>query len=933
MSPELTFSLLGPLEVRRDGQALPLGSRQHQLILALLLARAGEQVRGDELVELLWGDQPPVTALNVVHRAISRLRNLLEPERSPRSASRWLTGGVGGYTFIARPGALDLLEFRELAEEARDRAAEDEAGALKLFVEALSLWTGACAGGPAPGEPARPAFAAVDAEGSAVAREAAKLALRTGQAGLALPVLEPIAARHPWDEALQAPLLRLMAADGKQAAAVMLYGNLASRLSEELGVDPGAELRDAYRSVMSGSVDEPVGESRVAMAGPAQLPPDMPYFAGQQALIQQISGWTDHGREAMPTVVVDGMPGVGKTTLAVHIGHLVAPQFPDGQLFADMRGFHPYAEIADPAETLLSFLTALGLPAGSVPQGVESRSSLFRSVVADRRILIVLDNVRGVEQVRPLLPGSPGCMVVVTSRSRLPELVTAHGARTLSLGLPSMAESRAAMAERLGGLAWREPKALDEIVQRCGRLPLAMAIVGGRAAATPDSPLSVIAAELRTAGENLDAFDDGDLNRDVRAVFTWSYQLLSPAAARLFRLLSRLPAPVTTLHGAAALAGIEPAEAHAHLREMIRTRLVDRCQADRYRVHDLVSRFAGELCRAEDTVEDRAAAWGRLCDYYRQTAHLANERLTPQSPPGPVPAPPLPGVVPTPIETSAEATAWFTAELPVLRAVVERSTAGGAEAVAWPLALTTAVFLDRTCRWHEWLALMNTGLRAAAIAQDLHGVALTAHSLAGAHWRLGNLAEASWRFTFAEERFRRVADEDSAAHAKMNRGMVEISRGNRRAGVADLVRALRLLRHSDRRQLSASARSSLARCLLGLGLLTAANRLAAEALGLYRELGDMTGMTIGHHLLAEIDSAAARHESAIRRHERAVSYAKKCGAQVNLVMAYTALGDAYLVVGDTEAARRAWIEARSQVDDPTLEPVAAITARLQKISG
>ncbi|WP_051848708.1 AfsR/SARP family transcriptional regulator [Streptomyces sp. NRRL WC-3725] len=645
------FSLLGPLRAWRDGTELPLGPRQQRLILAALLARAGRPVPLADLVDLLWEGDPPTSAANAVHRYVGVLRRLLEPDLPARNAGRWLVRQDGGYLLRVGAGELDLLRFRALVRQAREKAAEGDAHeAVRRFGEALSQWQGRCAADLGPVAGAHRVFATVEREHASVVCETAAAALRCDSPGPVLLSVRQAAQRHPLDQRLQAHLLLVLGADGKQAEALTLYQDVRGRLWRELGVRPGAELRAAYERVLRQNEQRPAvpgdapgdsGEEDVlrAVGGgqtphtpvpaaepgsvPAQLPADLPCFSGRARQMEQALALAGETSDALRVLALDGIPGVGKTALAVHFAHRLAARFPDGQLFVDLRGFGSGGSPRDPGEVLCEFLEALGVRRWRVPASTESRAALFRSVLADRKVLVVLDNALDLKQIRPLLPGSPLCMVVVTSRRRLSGLAAAHGARLVGLDVPAPAEAAESFLRRLGpARADARAGVVEDIVERCGRLPLALAVAAARALARPDQPLSVLAAELAGTEKNLDGFTDDDRGNGVRAVLFRAYRTLGPEAALTFRLLPHLGPEYST----AALAdatGLPPQATVAAAGELVRAGLLTAGGNGRYAAHRLVLAYAAELARADASrhPEDQE---GR----YRDALSAGADRLT-----------------------------------------------------------------------------------------------------------------------------------------------------------------------------------------------------------------------------------------------------------------------------------------------------------------
>ncbi|MGW4597827.1 AfsR/SARP family transcriptional regulator [Streptomyces sp. NPDC004457] len=793
------FSVLGPVRVWRDGGELPLGPKQQRLILAVLLARAGRPVPMHEFIDLLWDGDPPSSATNAVHRYVGALRRLLEPDLPARSPGRWLARQAGGYLLRADADCLDLLRFRALVDQARQaEAAGDPTGSVGLFTTALDLWQGRCAADLEPVGGGHPAFAMLEHEYVSVVCEAADTAQRCRRAEAVLLPLRQAAQRHPLDEALLARLLPALASDGKQAEALALYEEIRLRLTEELSVDPGAELRAAHERILrhrldagtpaeaeedtgtaccgppvpAGSGPSPAPSGRAAR--PAQLPPGLPGFTGREDALAQARTLAARGGGALRVLAVDGIPGIGKTALAVHFAHQVARDFPDGQLYADLRGFAPDGNPTEPADILQGFLDALGVAPQRIPARSDTRSALYRSVLADRRVLVVLDNARDLAQIRPLLPGTGNCMVIVTSRTRLTALAAAHGAQLLTLDVPSAAEATSIFLERVRtSRPDATPHEIRPLVERCGRLPLAVAIVAARATAHPERTLQDIEHELSTTDHDLDGFSDDNLDNEVRGVFSWSYRTLGPQAARLFRLLPLHPGPDVTAAALAGMAGITPREAVQAVGELVRARLLTVRARDRYRAHELVLAYAAELAAPYE--RDRPAVRSRMYDHYRQTAHAANLLLRPGPQPA-APAAPLPSVTPEPLTDTGAATAWYTRERAVLRAV-DTAAAHGDGRTPWELAVTLRMCQQRMGWWHDWAVTMRAAPGAACEAEDVAGMARTHHGLAGALHHLGDPPAALHHLPQARRHFEQGHSRAGLAYVLRNVGVVHLTRG------------------------------------------------------------------------------------------------------------------------------------------------------------
>lgn len=603
------FEVLGPLRVRQAERELDLGFPQQRALLGLLMVRAGRPVPVSEIVDVLWAGRPPVSAANVVRRYVGSLRRLLEPGLPPRAPGRRLPRRTGAYLLDAEPDEIDLLRFRELTRQGKRAVATGRPEvAVRQFVGALGEWRGPVAMGIPASAREHALFGAVERELVLTTRMAADAALLCGAAGLVLPSLRRAVELDPLDESLHARLVMVLAACGLQAEALTAYEEVRRRLAAELRVAPGAELSEAHTRVLRQELrasPPPAGRPvRAALPGPmkpvtrpAQLPPDLTVFAGRGDELDSLSDLAGAAASsgAPGTIVVSGMAGIGKTALAVHWAHEVAHRFPDGQLYVELRGCDPARPAPEPVEALRGLVVALGAPPRLLPSGTDALTDLYRELLADRRVLVLLDDAADTERLRALLPAAPGCLSVVTSRNRLGGLI-ASGAHPLRLELPSAADARATLALRIGSeRAAAEPGATAEIIARCGRLPLALAIVAARAVSRPDFPLAALTAELRAAHGSLDAFAGVGKAADARAAFAASHRSLPPADARLFRLVSLHPGPDVSADTAAGLAGLSPREAGPILDRLADAHLVSEHAPGRYAVHDLLRAFAAEI--------------------------------------------------------------------------------------------------------------------------------------------------------------------------------------------------------------------------------------------------------------------------------------------------------------------------------------------------
>ncbi|MDX3732434.1 AfsR/SARP family transcriptional regulator [Streptomyces caniscabiei] len=943
------FAVLGSVRVERAGVEPAPGRPQEWALLALLLVRAGQPVTVGEIVDVLWGRRPPASAVNVVRRHVGSLRRLLEPGLPTRAAGRWLVRDAGGYRLLVDADSLDLLRFRRLRDEA-GRVADDTDGAavrvVELLTEALALWRGPAGAGLPAEVRERAGFPAVDRERTAAVREAADAALLAGTPAAVLPLLQQAAADAPLDEPLLARLVRTLAATGHEARALSTYRAARARLARELGIDPGPELRAAHRAVLhstalSTSAPTPTSISASPQPAaplptptptptatptpaptpapqtpptttPAQLPHDLPTFTGRRAELDQVLALLPgHGDSGPGTVVISaigGMAGIGKTTLAVHWAHRVADRFPDGQLYVNLRGFAPSGRVMEAGEALRVFLDALGVPPERVPHGVDAQAALYRSLLAGRRFLVLLDNARDTEQVRPLLPGTPGCLTIVTSRDQLSGLVAADGAHTLALRPLDAAQARSFLARRLGAprLAGEE-RAVAEIASLCGGLPLALACVAARAATHPDFPLSAIAAELRAAHGSLDAFSRTDAAANVGAVFSWSLGAVSPEAALLFPLLALHPGPDFSVPATASLARLSVRRTRSLLVELAGVHLVAEPAPGRYALHDLLRAHAAELLEDQHPEDTRERATERLYAHYLHTAHAAEPLLAPHAdpmPPGPLPS----GVHAEPPADHAQALAWLSAEYPVLLAVVGAAARSGRDRVACLLAWSLEPFFDRRGHWHDWVTVQRIALDAALRMADPVGEARGLRALARAESRLGLHGSARHRLDRALSLFTEAGDILGRADTHRSLGWIHDQEGDLPGALHHNRLAMELFRDSGHRAAYASVLNSVGWYHALLGEHEEALSHCHRALVLLQELGDRYGEAATWHTISYAHHHLGRHPHALLGYGNALALYRELGVPYLEACTLVHIGDTHAAMSDHDSA----VEVRQQ---------------------
>ncbi|MER7466837.1 BTAD domain-containing putative transcriptional regulator [Streptomyces sp. NPDC097981] len=928
------FSVLGSVEASIDGRSVVLGHARQRAVLAVLLVDVGNLVTTDQLTDRVWGSRPPRQAVPTLRSYLSRLRQALAATGEAVIARQ-----PGGYALTtARSVTVDMHAFRHLAAQAR--AAGDDTRAAALFEQALRLWRA---------EP----FAALDTpwlnamrETLVQERRAAQLdwsdvRLRLGEHVALLPELSARAAAHPLDEHLAGQLMLALHRCGRSAEALDHYRRTRSRLARELGIDPGRHLQDIQAAVLQqDAVPAPVQSTQPQDPAqlstiPAQLPLSVAAFAGRKSELAQLDGLlprTAEAPSARPAAVVisavSGTAGVGKTALAVHWAHRVRDAFPDGQLYANLRGFDPGGSVVDPAEAVRGFLDALGVPPARVPNGLEAQAGLYRSLLAGRRVLVVLDNARDAEHVRPLLPGAPGSLVLVTSRNRLTGLAATEGSHLLTVDLLTPAQARGLLTSRLGAhRTAAEPAAVDEIVTRCTGLPLALAITAARAAAQPHLPLTALAHELREAGSRLDALDGGDPASQVRAVFSTSYRALSADAARLFRLLGLHPGPHTTLPAAASLAGLSRARTGALLTELTRGNLLTEHTPGRYAFHDLLRTYATELVTTHDSHGTRRSAVHRMLDHYLHTAHAADALLARRRDPISV-APAQPGTAAEELLERREVLAWFSAEHPVVLAAIEQAPAGF-ETHTWQLATVTATFLKRQGRWPALAAAHTAALSAALRRNDKTGEANAHRGLALARTHLNRPDDARAHYALALDLFRELDDHAGQARIHKHLGRMSADRGEHRKALGHARQALAHYRAAHNRLGQAGALDHIGRNLvrLGDGRSTALS-YSLQALALVEEIRDLNGQARTWRSLGYIHHHLGRYEHAIDCYRHAVDLVRKTDDRFHEATSLADLGDTHHAAAHPDAAHHAWTQALAITDDIGLPDTAPLRAKL-----
>ncbi|BCJ47272.1 XRE family transcriptional regulator [Actinoplanes ianthinogenes] len=907
------FGVLGTVEARIDGRSADLGHARQRCVLGVLLVEAGRPVTVDQLIDRVWGAHVPQRAAGALYSYLSRLRRAVaaapgvEIRRDP-----------GGYLLTVDPQAVDLHRFRDLMTSAR--AAESDRVAADLITEALGLWRA---------EP----FAGLDtpwlgamrrtllAERFAAELDRNDVLLRLGRHGELLPALSAAVAEHPLDERLAGQAMLALYRCGRQADADEQYRRIRRSLADELGSDPGVALRALHEQILvaSPSLDVAVagGPPATATLVPAQLPADVRAFTGRTgelAALDRLLVAPGGDEPPLTVVLLSGTAGVGKSALAIRWGHRVRDSFPDGQLYVNLRGYDAEQPVAV-ADALAGFLTALGVRGPEIPPGTDERAGRYRSELTGRRMLVLLDNASSVEQVRPLLPGTGSCLVLVTSRDSLPGMVAVHGAERVNLDLLPLPDALALLRKLIGVRVDAEPAAAEALAAACARLPLALRIAAELAAERADVPLAELVAELGDYRGRLDLLDaGGDPRAEVRAVFSWSYQNLPAAAARVFRLLGLHPGESADVGAVAALTGTAPGEARRLLGVLTRASLVQAGRGGRYGMHDLLRAYAAELAVGQEPEVERRAALDRLFDHclaaagdpdsardwieaersnlaaicvygaahgwYRHTVELADSLFHHLDAGGPV----------------AEA-------VTVTAAAVSAASATGDRAAQARSLSQLGRLHRRQGRLHEAAATYRRALDLYAQLSSPAASALVVRNLGSVYWRLGDYREAASHYRQAWELYTDAGDKAGQADALVRLGLVDGRLGDQVRAAERFGSALELYAGLGDRFSEAYVLSLLARLPQHPAGLDRAAAELERSLGAVRRAGDRTAEAYALTDLAAVQARQGRLGEAAAQLRRALVLHQRIGDRASEAEALNDLGQVLCAAGEAAEAR------------------------------
>ncbi|MFI5491512.1 tetratricopeptide repeat protein [Actinoplanes sp. NPDC051859] len=836
------FGVLGPVEARIDGQLADLGHARQRNVLGVLLVEAGRRVTVDQLIDRVWGEEPPQRATNALYSYLSRLRRALT------AAGADIRREPGGYLLTVDPQTVDLHRFRTLTALAR--AATSDRSAAELIGQALDLWRG---------DP----FTGLDTPWLAALRRtllgerlAAELdrndvLLRLGRHGELLPALTAAVAEHPLDERLTGQAMLALYRCGRQADADQLYRRIRHSLADELGSDPSVALRQLHQQILAADpalTATPASATAPATpaAVPSQLPADVRAFTGRTkelTALDRLLAPTAGDEPPLTVALLSGTAGVGKSALAVRWAYRVRDAFPDGQLYVNLRGYDAEQPVSV-ADALAGFLTALGVRGPELPPGTDERAGRYRSELTGRRMLILLDNAASVEQIRPLLPGTGSCLVLITSRDSLPSVVAVHGAERVNLDLLPDPDAIGLLRKLIGPRVDREPTAAAALSTACARLPLALRIAAELAADRTDVPLADLVAELSDHQNRLDLLDaGGDPHAEVRAVFSWSYQHLPAAAARAFRLFGLHPGETVHVDAVAAMIGTGTAETRRLLGTLSRASLVQAAPGSRYGMHDLLRAYAAELATDHDGEPDRRAALTRLFDHYLAGSSTAMSTLYPGEA----------GAAGNP----DAARAWIEAERPNLAAICTYGAAHGWHQHTIDLAATLFRYLDAGGPVAEAATVTACAVTAARAIGDRDAQARALAHLGRLHRRQGRLPEALETYQQALTLYTELGDRAAEALVLRNLGSVDWRRGDYRQAAEHYRRAWTAYRDLDDDAGQADALVSLGLVDTRLGSHSEAAQRFQSALELFTARGDRYSEAYALSLLARLPHSSS----------------------------------------------------------------------------
>lgn len=910
--------VLGPLEVRVGDDVLELGGARIRTLLAMLTANAGRVTTVGTLVEALWDADAPPGAHRSVRTYVSRLRNSLS---SVAAAELALVTHPAGYVLRHAPEALDVVRFEQLVTAGREAlAAAEPATAAERLSGALALWRGDAYGEFADVPPLRAEASRLHGMRLGAVEDRVEADLATGEGAALVEELTALTERHPGHDRLWGQLMVALYRAGRQADALDVFVRARGVLIDRFGLDPSPRLVEVHQQILANDARlvAPARPVRIRTAVRNDLPGDIADFAGRRTELARLLAADEPLGTAMVIEALDGMAGVGKTTLAVHAAHRLAARYPDAQLFIDLHGHTPSQSPVAPLAALDTLLRALGVPGEEIPTDLDARAARWRAELAARRVLVLLDNAADAAQVRPLLPGTARSLTLITSRRRLIDLETAH---TMSLDvLPE--EDAVALFTAVAGrftddFTDDEDADVLEVVRRCGYLPLAIRIAGARLRSRPAWTVRHLADRLRQASP-LTELSAGD--RSVAAAFALSYEHLDEARRRMFRLLGVHPGCDIDAEAAAALAAVSTAEAGRLLEDLVDDHLLQEPAAGRYQLHDLVRLHA----RAVASPRESPGALRRVIDFYLHTAYRGSRLLDQQHPPIDI-GTPAAGCVPAPLDGDAAAMAWFDANQHNVLAARAGAEDAGWDTAVWQLAWTMDNFHYRRGGMHDNIASWQAGLAAAERLGDLDAQARAHRRLGLVYAPLGEQAQETAlhhlerSLTLTEK----IGDRLGQAGVHFVLGLAWTHRDDYQRVLTHMTSARSLYRDVGDAKWERRALSMIGVCHTHLGHHDEARDHCQSALDLCRRDDDVYGQADSLENLGTIAAATGQYDEALVLYEQALAIWHDLDNTYRQAGTLTGMGDAHHALGAVAEARLAWEHAAALYRDQNLQTAAA----------
>ncbi|KAA8889733.1 hypothetical protein F3087_06835 [Nocardia colli] len=919
----LKFAVLGEVRAWRDELELDLGSKQRRALLAALLLRSGRSATVPELIDGVWGEHPTPSAIGALRNHILHLRRALEPDRPTGAAATVLVGFGGGYALRLAPGVVDVEQVEDMLLDVQPERIGTEPEhtverARERLDAALRLWSGTPLAG-LPGPYAERQRTQLVERRIALLEQRIELDLRLGRYPEVIAELTPLCGEHPMREQIRGLLMTALYHAGRQAEALAVYADTRKVLIERLGIEPGQQLAELHQRILRADLRVPqrdtdnagvsVRPPRRTVGRVAQLPADVVDFTGRADTVRQISEWlTRADGFAVPVCVIAGMGGIGKSALAVHVGHRVREQFPDGQLHVDMRGFAqargPAGQSGTPAaDTLGDFLRALGIPEGEIAPTLAERSAQFRSFLDGKRMLVVLDNARDVDQVTPLIPGTPGSAVLITSRSSMPELPCVVGILGVRLDVLERVEARTLLAgiaglRRIG----TESAAVDSVLDACGGLPLAVRIIGARLAARPNWSVASLAERLADEKQRLGTLRSGDLA--VEAAFRLSYDQLDCAQARAFRMLAVPEVAEISLDGAAAILGSDRILVEELCESLVDLNLMETSASGRYTYHDLPRLFARELHLGPDAGEPVSGALVRLLDFYLATMKNLMAVCNPGSR--------LPEHLGSTVaeglsfRDTIAAQYWLDVERPNLISLYEQTArvGGAALAPAADIAWATAELIDGGPHCQELSRALDKLLGAALRAGDRRVECRIRVTLGAIYsYSLGTLRQGR-----DHQRIALSLTPDSADDVRLTAFAAQLLASSTRMGTETAAslghaeRAIRLARRVEDPAVECASLVHMAKTLSDAGKFAESQDRATEAKTLAAKIGNAALEAMATHELGVSRGFQGDHAQAIELCRESLRLARLSGVELREGWALARLAHVHMMAGQLEQA-------------------------------